>query len=77
MSNGWWGTFQYLPFPVAYVNQPKYLAISDPRSSRLIFVQEEWLNHRGDAENYDVECIDRQHIFVWHEYSTEHTVLFI
>jgi hypothetical protein len=58
-SNGCWGMFHYLPFTVAYVNQPKYVAMSDPLSSRLTFMQEEWLDHMGDAGKYVVERIDR------------------
>jgi hypothetical protein len=33
---------------VAYVNQPKYLAKSDPWLSRIAFIKEEWLDPVGD-----------------------------
>jgi len=44
---------------VAYVNQPKYLAKSDPRLSRLIFMQQERLDPTGDIGKCGVGCIDR------------------
>jgi hypothetical protein len=45
--------------PVAYVNQPKYLAKSDPWLSRLTFMQEEWLDLMRSVGKYGVDFIDR------------------
>ena len=45
--------------PVAYVNQPKYLAKSDPWLSRLTFMQEEWLDPMRSVGKYGVHFIDR------------------